>query len=296
MQLILSFFILLSFSLLGFYLRDLFASLKDLVVPLLALVMLSMGITLTGRDIKEIFKRPHQIVYGALLQYTIMPLLGYSLGLLFASRKEWLFGAVLVGSAPGGTASNLITYLSKGDLAYSISMTAFSTLLSPVITPSIVYLLIGHKVDVPFLPMLKDLLLIVLLPVAGGMLLRRFLPNIKKVEPFLPYLSLTVIGLIIGVVIALNAQTLRNLSYELFLMVILHNWLGFFVGYIFALLMGLDRVRSKTVSIEVGMQNSGLAVVLALKYFPPESALPAALFSLIQNLSGIALSFIYRRL
>ncbi|RMH06461.1 MAG: bile acid:sodium symporter family protein [Aquificota bacterium] len=296
MQPVISFLILLFFSLLGLIFKDFFAGMKDLIVPLLALVMLSMGIALKDEELKELIKKPYQIAYGALLQFSIMPLLGYFLGLLLATKREFLFGAVLVGSAPGGTASNLITYLSKGNLAYSIGMTSFSTLLSPLATPSLVYLLIGQRVEVPFLPMLKDLLLIVFLPVVGGMLLRRLLPNTRKLEPALPYLSITIIGLIVGVVFALNSDKLKAVNGELLLLVVLHNWLGFLLGYTFALLVGMDRVRAKTVSVEVGMQNSGLAAVLALKYFPPETALPSALFSLVQNISGIALSFLYRRL
>jgi len=205
-------------------------------------------------------------------------------------------GTVLVGSAPGGTASNVITYLSKGDLAYSVSMTTFSTLVSPIMTPLITYLLVGRKVDVPVIDMLRDLIFIVVLPVALGIFIKRFLLSTKAFEKVLPYMAIVAIGIIIAVVLALNSERLKDLSMQVFLLVFLHNFFGFLLGYIFGLLAGLDKVRAKTLSIEVGIQNSGLAVALALKYFSSLSALPGALFSLVQNVNGLLLSALYRKL
>ena len=239
---------------------------------------------------------PFRIAYGALLQFSIMPFLGYFLAKILSVNTELTVGAVLVGSAPGGTASNVITYLSKGDLAYSVSMTTFSTLVSPIMTPLITYLLVGRKVDVPVIDMLRDLIFIVVLPVALGIFIKRFLLSTKAFEKVLPYMAIVAIGIIIAVVLALNSERLKDLSMQVFLLVFLHNFFGFLLGYIFGLLAGLDKVRAKTLSIEVGIQNSGLAVVLALKYFSPLSALPGALFSLVQNINGLLLSALYRRL
>lgn len=296
MNLLLSLFVLLFFSFLGLYFKEFFSELKNLVVPLLALVMLGMGITLKGEDFKNVLIKPHRVIYAAILQFTLMPSLGYMLGRLLSVEDEIFYGAVLVGSAPGGTASNLITYLSKGDLAYSVSMTAFSTLISPFVTPGLVYLALRERIDVPFSSMFKDMLLVVFLPLISGIILRNLFPKIKRAERILPYLSLFSIGFIIAVVLSLNGDRLREINLELFLLVMLHNTLGFLLGYLFAILAGMDRIRAKTLSIEVGMQNSGLAVVLSLEYFPPLSALPGALFSLIQNLNGLLLSHLYRRL
>ena len=296
MEAILSITIILVFSFLGIYMKEFFIGLKPFVVPMLAFVMLSMGLTMKAYDFMETLKKPFRIFYAALLQFTIMPFLGYFLAKILSVNTELTVGTVLVGSAPGGTASNVITYLSKGDLAYSVSMTTFSTLISPILTPLLTYLLVGKKVDVPVMDMLRDLIFIVVLPVAIGIFIKRFLPSTKAFEKVLPYMAIVAIGIIIAVVLALNSERLRDLSMQVFLLVSLHNLFGFLLGYIFGLLAGLDKVRAKTLSIEVGIQNSGLAVVLALKYFSPLSALPGALFSLVQNINGLLLSALYRRL
>lgn len=296
MEAILSLTIILVFSFLGIYMKEFFIGLKPFVVPMLAFVMLSMGLTMQVDDLLQTLKKPFRIAYGALLQFSIMPFLGYFLAKILSVNTELTVGAVLVGSAPGGTASNVITYLSKGDLAYSVSMTTFSTLVSPIMTPLITYLLVGRKVDVPVIDMLRDLIFIVVLPVALGIFIKRFLLSTKAFEKVLPYMAIVAIGIIIAVVLALNSERLKDLSMQVFLLVFLHNFFGFLLGYIFGLLAGLDKVRAKTLSIEVGIQNSGLAVALALKYFSSLSALPGALFSLVQNVNGLLLSALYRKL
>lgn len=296
MEALLSLAIILIFSFLGLYTKEFFINLKPFVVPVLAFVMLSMGLTMQVDDLLQTLKKPFRIAYGALLQFSIMPFLGYFLAKILSVNTELTVGAVLVGSAPGGTASNVITYLSKGDLAYSVSMTTFSTLVSPIMTPLITYLLVGRKVDVPVIDMLRDLIFIVVLPVALGIFIKRFLLSTKAFEKVLPYMAIVAIGIIIAVVLALNSERLKDLSMQVFLLVFLHNFFGFLLGYIFGLLAGLDKVRAKTLSIEVGIQNSGLAVALALKYFSSLSALPGALFSLVQNVNGLLLSALYRKL
>jgi len=296
MEALLSLAIILIFSFLGLYTKEFFINLKPFVVPMLAFVMLSMGLTMQVDDLLQTLKKPFRIAYGALLQFSIMPFLGYFLAKILSVNTELTVGAVLVGSAPGGTASNVITYLSKGDLAYSVSMTTFSTLVSPIMTPLITYLLVGRKVDVPVIDMLRDLIFIVVLPVALGIFIKRFLLSTKAFEKVLPYMAIVAIGIIIAVVLALNSERLKDLSMQVFLLVFLHNFFGFLLGYIFGLLAGLDKVRAKTLSIEIGIQNSGLAVALALKYFSSLSALPGALFSLVQNVNGLLLSALYRKL
>ncbi len=296
MQAIITLGMLIAFSLLGLYVKEAFLQLKPTIPYLLALIMLSMGLTLRGEEFYEVFRKPLRIIYAGLLQFTIMPLLGYILAILIRVDEKIMYGSVLIGSAPGGTASNVITYLSGGNLAYSVSMTTFSTLISPIMTPLLTYVLVGTRVDVPLASMVLDLLLIVLLPVLVGILIRRVFPRITYLETVLPYLAVFFIGVIIATVFAINSERLRELSMQVFILVLLHNLLGFLLGYIFAKIVGFDRTYAKTLSIEVGMQNSGLATVLALRYFPPESALPGALFSLMQNLNGLILSIIFRRL
>ena len=297
MQSFLFLFILISFSFAGFIFDDVFRSFKPLIVPLLIVIMLSMGLTLTSDDFRRIFRKPLIIFYGALLQFTVMPLLGFSVSKLLGFNPQLLAGFVLVGSAPGGTASNLMTYISGGDLSYSISMTTLSTLLSPLLTPLWTLILAGKYVPVPFLGMALTTLKIVILPVLIGMLLRKVSGDkVYKFEVLLPYLSVLSISFIIAVIFALNKERIGGMSLPVLGGVLIHNILGFFLGFLLGRLMGLDNRLAKTLSIEVGMQNSGLSTVLALKYFSELSALPSAIFSLSQNILGILLSIPFRKL
>ncbi|MCX8164962.1 MAG: bile acid:sodium symporter family protein [Aquificaceae bacterium] len=296
MEALLGLVVIVLFSLLGMHAADFFASLKPAVTYMLALVMLCMGLTLKIEDFLRVFKKPLIIGYAGFLQFSLMPLLGYSIARLMELNDELLFGVVLVGSAPGGTASNVITYLSKGDVAYSVSMTTFSTLISPLLTPLLTYLFIGKRVEVSFIEMTKDLMLITLTPVVGGLVLRRFMPGLALLERFLPYLAIFFIGIIIAVVLAINKGKLEKVGIDAVITVMLHNILGLAIGYIVGVLAGFERTMAKTLSIEVGVQNSGLAAVLALKHFSPLSALPGALFSLFQNVNGLLISMLYRKL
>ena len=293
----LSFLVILSlFSLLGFLFPQFFVLLKSFIVPLLIVIMLSMGLTLTPEDFKEILRKPYIVLYGAFLQFTIMPLTAYILGTIFSLPSQLFVGVILVGSAPGGTASNLITYLSKGDLPYSISMTTLSTLLSPLLTPLWTYILAGKYVKVPFISMVITTLKIVVLPVLAGMLIRHLLKNrVKTIEIFLPYVAILSISFIIATIFALNVDVIKEVSSLIILVVLLHNISGFILGYAFGVIVGLDKKKAKTLSIEVGLQNSGLSAVLAVKYFSKVAAIPSAIFSLSQNLLGVLLSFLFRR-
>ncbi len=297
MQSVLFLLILTGFSLGGFFFHETFGKFRELIVPLLVVIMLSMGITLRLEDFKNIFKRPKIIFYGASLQFTVMPLMGFAVARLLGADPQLVAGFVLVGSAPGGTASNLMTYISGGDLAYSISMTTLSTLLAPLMTPLWTWLLAGKFVPVPFWGMVFTTLKIVVFPVVAGMIFRRtFGEKVLILERLLPYVSITAISFIIAVIFALNRERLEEVSLLLLVGVLLHNAGGFLLGYAFGRLFGLDSKLAKTLSIEVGMQNSGLSTVLALKFFSPLAALPSAVFSLSQNILGVLLSFIFRRI
>ncbi len=294
---IISLLILISLSSAGFLFHEYFKDLKFLIVPLLAVIMLSMGITLSPEDFKRIIRQPFIIFYGALLQYTVMPLSAYLISLLIAKDVDISIGIILVGSAPGGTASNLITFLSKGDLPYSISMTTVSTLISPLLTPFWTLVLAGKYVDVPFLPMVMTTVKIILLPVMLGMVLRKFINKniLEKLEFLLPYISISAISLIIAIIFSLNKDLLLKPDLKVYIGIILHLTVGYLAGFIAGRLLRLDNKKIKSLAIEVGMQNSGLAVVLAIKHFSLASSIPPALFSIFQNIAGILLSFLMRK-
>lgn len=281
----------LLFSALAWSTPGLFVDGKGLIVPLLALVMFGMGLTLRADDFRRVLKMPGSIGLGLALQYTLMPALALLLASLFGLGPELLIGMILVGASPGGTASNVICFLAKGNVALSISLTAFSTLMSVFLTPLITLVLAGTSVDVPAEKMLFSIFIIVLLPVTAGLLLRQLMPKpVDRLQPLFPALSVMAIVLIIAIIIALNADSLVTIGGLLLLAVALHNLAGLALGYGMARLFRMDPVTCRTLAIEVGMQNSGLAVALALKYFSPAAALPGALFSIWHNLSGSVLA------
>ena len=289
--------VLFLFSVLGFTFSHPFSLLKPYIVPLLMVIMLSMGLTLTAEDFERILKKPHRIFYGSLLQFTIMPLSGFFLSRVFGLGQDLEVGVVLVGSAPGGTASNLITYISGGSLPYSISMTTLSTMLSPLLTPLWTWALVGKAVHVPLVGMALTTLKIVVAPVLIGMILRRVAgAGVSRIEPVLPYLSILSISIIIGVIFSLNREKLAHLSLTITMVVLIHNITGFLLGFLFGKMAGLDNKLAKTLSIEVGMQTSGLSTVLALKFFSSLSALPSAIFSLSQNILGVLIATVFRRI
>lgn len=261
-------------------------------VPLfLGIIMFGMGLTLRGGDFTLVAKRPLAVLIGVVAQFVVMPLLAWAVGGLYGLTGMAMLGMILVGSAPGGTASNVIVYLGKGDTALSVTMTAISTLLAPFLTPALILLLADEQLDVGFLDMFSSIVQVVLLPVLAGLVVRALAG--KVVERLLPYLPLVSVGGIILVVlgvVAVNAQTVLSTGLLLALAVITHNLLGLLLGYGTAKLARLDPAARRAVSIEVGMQNSGLAASLAATHFTPAAALPAALFSVWHNLSGAALA------
>jgi BASS family bile acid:Na+ symporter len=207
-----------------------------------------------------------------------------------------MIGMILVGASPGGTASNVICYLAKGDVALSITLTTVSTLLAVIATPLLTLLYAGKAIDIPALKMLKDILLMIVIPVLGGVMINTLLgSHIQKIKQALPMISMIAILFIIGIVIALNHDRIGDIGKLLLLAVALHNGLGLMIGYLIPRALGKDRRTARTLAIEIGMQNSGLAVALAVKYFSPVSALPGALFSIWHNLSGSLLASYWRR-
>ncbi len=269
-----------------------------LINPLLGVIMFGMGLTLKAEDFKVVFSRPRDVLIGGLAQFTVMPLLAFALTRIFRLEEALAIGVILVGCCPGGTASNVITYLAKGDLALSVGMTAVSTVLAPVLTPLLVWLLAGATVDVDVIGMLLSILWVVILPVALGLLVKRFWPRTtERASAYLPALSSLAICVIVLIVIAANAHKLLSGGLLILLVVVLHNLCGLGAGYLIGSLLRLTPAKRRAISIEVGMQNSGLASSLATLHFAayPLATIPGALFSVWHNISGALVAKVYSR-
>ena len=257
--------------------------------PLLGVIMFGMGLTLSPKDFQIVLNRPKDILIGCLAQFTIMPLLAWLLTLAFSLPKELALGVILVGCCPGGTASNVITYLAKGDLALSVGMTACSTLLAPFLTPLLVLLMARTMVEVDTLGMLMSIVYVVIAPILVGLLCQRYIPQITKaVTPYLPAFSSLTIAWVVGIVVSHNADRLLVGGLIVILVVMLHNLLGLSLGFLIGRLLRLEKPKCVALSIEVGMQNSGLASSLANMHFAayPLATIPGAIFSVWHNISG----------
>jgi len=275
------------FSLIAYLFPAIFVDFQPAIVPLLSMIMFFMGLTLTPEDFKQVLVAPKPVFIGIILQFSIMPLLAFSISYLLALPADIAAGLILVGCCAGGTASNVICYLAKANVALSITMTMVSTLLAVVMTPLLSWIYIAEAIDVDYLAMLTSILKMVIAPVLLGLLLNYYGgASIKRIESLLPTLSIAAIVAIIMIVVALNEQKLALLGPLIFVAVALHNGIGLLAAYGISRALKLDVVRSRTIAIEVSMQNSGLGVALALKYFSPLAALPGALFSIWHNIVG----------
>lgn len=273
-----------------------FISLKSSIIYLLALVMLGMGMTLQFDDFKKLLSLKALILLGLLLQFTIMPLTAWLISIALGLSMPLLTGMLLVGACPGGTASNVICYLAKGNIALSLTLTSCSTLVAIIATPILTWIYLGQSIEVPVINMFISMLKIILLPVTLGVLINHFFgEKLNSLNQIFPSISILSICLIIAIIIASNQSKLQSMAFILVGAVVLHNLSGLILGYIFSKLLGHDEETSKTLAIEVGMQNSGLAVALASQYFQPIAALPGAVFSFWHNLSGAILATIWSR-
>lgn len=278
-------------SVVAYLAPDLFMPYRGAIVPLLTIIMFAMGLTLTPADFKRVATRPLVIGLGVVLQFTVMPLAALAIGTVLALPPELLVGLVLLGSCPGGTASNVIAYLARANVALSVSMTMISSLLAVVATPTITWLLVGQTIPVAIGSMVVSLVQIILLPVLVGVLLNTlFHRQIDRLKPLLPVVATTAIVIAIAIIVALNRDDLALAGPAILMAIVLHNLVGLAGGYAIPRLFGYDRTTSRTLAIEVGMQNSGLAAALALNYFSPLAALPGAIFSVWHNLSGALLA------
>ena len=265
---------------------------------LLMFVMFGMGLTLNAEDFLPVFRRPRDILLGCIAQYTIMPLLAFGLGKLFGLETGLMAGVILVGACPGGTASNVITYLSDGDVALSVGMTSVNTLLAPAVTPAVTWLFLRTSVSVDIKAMILSILKVVIVPVALGFLINHFWGKYtQKVRDILPTISVGAITMIVASVVSHNAARILDTGAVIFAVVILHNLLGYATGYALGIILKMPSSKKKALSIEIGMQNSGLAASLAETAFPNLSmaTVPGAVFSVWHNISGAILANVFRR-
>lgn len=263
---------------------------------LLGVVMFGMGTTLSLHDFALVLKRPRDVFFGACAQYFVMPFLAYVLSTLFQLDPALTVGVVLVGTCPGGTSSNVITFMSKGDLALSVTMTSVSTVISPIMTPLLTYLIIGQRVSFDPVGMFISILQIVIFPICLGLAVKYFLPKLAATATdYLPAVSSLAISFLIAGIIGASRNAILSSSGVILLVVILHNCLGYALGFAIGYFCGMSWKKMVALSIEVGMQNSGLATGLAKAHFAslPMAGVPGAVFSAWHNISGAVLAYLY---
>ena len=274
-------------AVIGFIFPMQLSTLSNWVPYLLGIVMLGMGLTIDPKDFKIIFQAPRSVIIGVVLQYTIMPLSAFLIVKLFHLPPEIAIGVILVGCCPGGTSSNVMSYLANANVALSVAITSVSTLLAPFLTPALIYLFAHEWLQVSFISMFWSVVQVILIPIIIGFVLQKLFKTFAdKTATALPIVSVVAISLILASVVGSSKAQILATGLLIFAVVILHNLIGYILGYTFAKILKLDRPDKKAVSIEVGMQNSGLAVSLATVHFNPLSAVPGAVFSLIHNITG----------
>lgn len=274
------------------YMRpEYFAPHQGLIVPFLSLIMLGMGVTLSVDSFLAVLKRPSVVLLGTLMQYTIMPIAAWIVCMVLKLPTDLAAGVILLGCCPGGTASNVISYLAKADVALSIVLTSVSTIIAFLATPFLTWVFIGQTVNVDVMGMLVSVVNVVIVPVVLGLTINYFFEKrINAVREIFPAISAAAIVIIIAVIIGANSSSLEQSGPLVFLAVILHNGLGLAGGYGVSKALRLSETEARTIAIEVGMQNSGLSVALAIKHFTAAAALPGAIFSIWHNISGAFLA------
>jgi BASS family bile acid:Na+ symporter len=279
------------FAAAAFFQPDPFKPLGIYIPYLLGIIMLGMGLTMSLHDFKLVLTRPKDVLFGILLRYLIMPTVAFGVAKLLNLPPALAAGLILVGACPSGTASNVMTFIAKGDTALSVTVSSFNTILAPVLTPFIFLYLAGTMIPIQAGALLVDILKIVLLPVFAGIMLRMLASSV--VDTFskaIPAVSVIAIIMIIAAVVALNAAKLVTVAGIAFLAVILHNAIGLFLGYGASRGVGMSEGKARAISFEIGMENSGLAVALAMAHLDPMAAIPGAIFSVWHNFSGSLLA------
>lgn len=283
-------------ALLAFFFPAAFLGFGSYITILLGVVMFGMGLTLKPVDFKIIFKSPLPVVIGVAAQFLIMPFAAFAIAYVLKLPPELAAGLVLLGCVPGGTASNVMVYLAKGNLALSVAMTSLSTLLAPVMTPLLLLLLAGQWLPVNPVSMFLSIVQVIIIPIALGILVQRFFPKaVAKSVTIVPLISVAAILIIVSAVTAANAQNVISSGFIVFFAVFLHNGFGLLLGYLTAMAMGLNETDRRAISLEVGMQNSGLGVALATAHFSPLAALPSVWGAIWHNISGPILATIWSK-
>ena len=270
----------------------------NLLNLLLSIVLFTMGTTLKVEDFTNVFKKPKEISVGIATQYIAMPLIALALAKIFSLNEALTVGLILVGTVPGGTASDVITFLSKGDVALSVSLTAVSTVIAPIITPLITLILIGNHIHFNPVDMFLSIIEIVIIPIMIGLILNSKFPDFcERLKVYLPALSAIVICLIVAGVIGANKQAILTSASIIILVIMMQYFLAMMIGFGVGYLAGMDRKLIITVAIELAFQNSGLSTGLAKAHFPnlAQATVPGALYSVWQNFAGSILAYLFRR-
>lgn len=286
----------LLFAALAFFDPAHFKWLAVWIVPLLGVIMFGMGLTLSKDDFREVLRRPWHVFIGCLGHFVIMPGLAWGLCKVLNLPPEVAVGVILVGCCPSGTASNVMTFLARGDVALSVAVSAVTTLLAPILTPALIWLLASQWLHVDAAAMFWSIVQVVLLPIALGVIAQSLLRDKVKVAiDVLPLVSVVAIVAIVAAVVAASQAKIATSGLLIFAVVVLHNGLGLVFGYLLGKLTGLPVAKRKALSLEVGMQNSGLGAALAAAHFSPLAAVPSAIFSVWHNISGGLVATLYQR-
>ncbi|GIO32934.1 MULTISPECIES: bile acid:sodium symporter family protein [Paenibacillus] len=284
------------FACFGFFMPEVFTPLKGYVSLFLGIVMFGMGLTLSSADFREVFRRPLEVLIGVVGHFIIMPLLAYVLALVLNLPPDIAVGVILVGCCPSGTASNVMTLLAKGDVALGVSIASVSTLVAPLATPALISLLAGRWMPIDAGALIKDILTVVILPIILGVIVKAlFKKQAEASAQALPLVSTLAIVLIVAIVVSGSRTKIIESGLLIFAVVILHNLLGYALGYLFAKLFRMNLSKRKAVLFETGMQNSGLGATLASAHFSPVAAVPSAIFSVWHNISGSLLATWFAR-
>ncbi len=285
------------FACISYYYPQGFTFLAPYISILLGIVMFGMGLTLSAKDFSEVFTRPLDVLIGIVGQFVIMPLIAWALCKVLGLPDEIAVGVILVGCCPGGTSSNVMTFLARGDVALSVSITACTTVLAPFVTPALIYLFASQWVDVSMSAMFLSIVKIVVVPIVLGIGINALFGKVVRTAvTVLPLISVVSIVSIVCAVVSVSHDKLAETGALIFVVVILHNCLGYLLGYLLGSVFHMSLHKRKTLSIEVGMQNSGLGVALAMAHFSPLSAVPSAIFSVWHNISGPIIATIYNNM
>ena len=281
---------------LAFFFPAPFQPLSNYITYFLMIIMFGMGLTLTLPDFREIARRPWPILLGVVAQFVVMPLCAVLVARMLGLNEALAVGLLMLGSVPGGTSSNVITYLAKGDVALSVAMTSVSTLLSPIVTPMLMLALADTRTDVDGAGMALTLVQTVLLPVVGGLVIRYFADQwISLITPVLPWISILGIGGVVFPAVASNADRLASVGLIVFAAVLLHNVFGYALGYFTGKLFRMPESANRTMAVEVSTQSAGLASGMSAKFFTPEAALPGAVAAVLHNITGAVYASVARR-